>query len=226
MRGTSTTWLAILVVGGVGLVACDSGGGSGEEDVGGGTVDVGTVAPIACSKTTSCLWGESCQSHDCVIPKGANPADVAYDFVKKDETPNSPTYGKEIALSDFHGSVILLYFATSTCDACKADVQVYEGLIEQVEFKGFVGMAKMMTVLLPMSASALPDFVAPLSSPVVVDDVDTGIADHYKGSKDTVVLIDKAGYVRETYPSLEVRGGAKDKSALTQTLLDMAAEKL
>lgn len=221
-------WLVMLLAAGL-WCACDSGGDGGEEgepdlveqaDEGGGGPN------IQCSKTSSCPWGQSCQNHQCVIPEGQNPAKTAFDFEKLDECPGSPTSGQTVALSDFHGSVILLYFSTTTCDACKADVQVYEGMVQQLEAKGFVGAGKMMTVILPMSASALPDFAGPLETPVVVDDTTTGIADHYSAGKDTVVLIDKAGYIRESFPKLEVRGAAADKSMLNQLLTEMAAEKL
>jgi len=224
MRAISVSLAAVFAVI---AVSCDSGGGSGEDQEDLVAVDEGSEPQsIACSKTSTCEWGNSCQKHKCVVPDGQNPGKAAYDFVRKDECDGSPTAGQDIALSDYHGKVILLYFATSTCDACKADVKVYEGLIDQLEFKGFVGMAAMITVMLPMSASALPAFAAPLHTPVVVDDDNVAIAVHYKAAKDTVVLIDKAGYIRETYPSLEVRGAAPDKAGLTELLTQMASESL
>jgi len=107
-----------------------------------------------------------------------------------------------------------------------ADVAVYEGLVDQMEYKGFVGMTKMVSVLLPMSASQLNTFSGKAHHPIVVDTVDMGIADHYAASKDTVVLVDGAGYVRYRWPVLQVRGAEKDKPMLSEKLVELVNQLL
>jgi len=212
--------LGLLVLG------CDSGSGEPGEDVASGEPDVkqgtGPVTP-ECTKTTVCEWGELCIENTCQVPDGAGGA-PAYDFSAQDQCQGSKTYQQMVTLSDCHGSVVLLYFATSTCAACIADVKVYESMIKQLEYKGYVGKAKMITVLLPFSGSAIADFAQGLQFPVLLDDTTIGIADHYGASKDTVVLIDGAGYVREKWLTLEVRGGAKDKSLLSGKLTELVEE--
>jgi peroxiredoxin len=207
-------------------------GGSDDEESDGKTADAavdpgnGTTPTIQCSKTATCDWGEQCVDHLCVTPDPP-PGSLAFDFAAKDECPGSSTYGEQIALSDFHGRVVLLYFSSTTCDACKADVKEYEALVGQMEGKGFVGMAKMITVVLPMQASALPEFVAPLQQPVVVDETGIGIADHYGAAKDTVVLVDGAGYVRQKWPKLEMRPApGKDKPKIEKAMIDLISELL
>lgn len=179
-----------------------------------------------CNFTRDCHWSEACVEKSCQIPEGFNPAKTAFEFTKVDECPGSETYKQDVVLKGFHGSVILLYFATSSCAACVADVQVYEALVDQMEYKGFVDAVKMVTVLLPMSGGAIADFTMDLHSPVVLDDVETGIADAYKASKDTVVLINRAGYPVKTWPSIEVRGqgAAAGKAELTEKLMELAQE--
>jgi peroxiredoxin len=215
-----------LVVLGLLVLGCDGGGGGAGEDVAAGEPETnqgtGPVTP-ECTKNTVCEWGELCIEKSCQVPEGAGGA-PAYDFSAQDQCPGSKSYQQMVTLSDCHGSVVLLYFATSTCAACIADVKVYENMVKQLEYKGYVGKAKMITVLLPFSGSAIADFAQGLQFPVVLDDTTIGIADHYGASKDTVVLIDGAGYVREKWPTLEVRGGAKDKTLLSGKLTELVEE--
>ena len=219
MRAMAVVFSLLLAFAGCGG---DDGGEEAEPDVvvkkdtgGGGT------SSIECSKTFSCDFGEVCVEHVCQIPEGYGPADIAFDFKKKDECQASETYGQEVALSDFHGSVVLLYFAITPCDACEADSQVYEGLVDGMEYKGYVGMTKMISVLLPNTSSQLPAFEGNLKYPVLLDDTETGIADHYQAGKDTVVLISKGGYVAHSWPKLEVRGGGTDKPVLNEALIKL-----
>jgi len=182
-------------------------------------------ATVQCTKHSTCEWGELCIEKSCQSP-WEEPKATAYDFTRMDECATSKTYQQQISLSDNHGSVTLLYFSTTACAACVADVREYEGIVSQLEAKGFVGLGKMITVILPMSASAMANFSDNLKFPVVVDDNEVGIADHYGANKDTVVLVDGAGYLRETWPSLDVRGGATDRGMLTEKLMEMANELL
>lgn len=205
-------------------LSCNDGGGGNDSLA----KDAGTWTPEEsnlpeCTKTKTCEWGKWCKGKVCVRPEGMNKG-PAFDFTAQDQCPTSKTYGKEISLSDWHGSVVLLYFAITTCDACKADVREYESIVKQMEYKGFVGMASMITVILPMSASALAEFSDGLQFPVVVDSPDVGIASHYQASKDTVVLIDGAGYVRYSWPHLEVRGSAADRPKLNEKLAELVTE--
>lgn len=177
-----------------------------------------------CTTTQACNWGEVCMDSHCVVPENVSLGKLAYDFTAQDQCPGSETYKQDVALSDYHGSVILLYFATTGCDACKADVQVYEAIIQQMKYKGFIGIS-MITVILPYSAQQITEFTAPLHSPVVVDNPDIAIADHYGATKDYVFLIDRAGYVRKTYPSLEVRPGmTSDRKKLSQEIIELLSE--
>ncbi|MBM4389299.1 MAG: hypothetical protein FJ088_16310 [Deltaproteobacteria bacterium] len=67
----------------------------------------------ACETPFHCKWGEWCKGDLCekaVNPPGA----LAKDFTLEDVQKKSPTYGKEITLSDSKGYVILLYFALAT----------------------------------------------------------------------------------------------------------------
>jgi peroxiredoxin len=216
------SWLLAFTL----LCGCDSGSGSGPDDDDGTpdskTQEPETPATVQCTKTATCEWGEWCTEKKCTVPEGAG--NTAFDFTRTDESPGSATYKQQVTLSDNHGKVILLYFSTTTCAACVADVKVYESMIKQLEFKGFVNAATMITVILPMGGSAMADFTSGLQFPVVLDEVGVGIAQHYSAGKDTVVLIDGAGYVRASWPSLEVRGAAKDKSTLNETLTELVQE--
>ncbi len=216
----------LCVVLGLLVIGCDSGSGETAADVTSGEPDTkqgtGPVTP-ECTKNTVCEWGELCIEKTCQVPEGAGGA-PAYDFSAQDQCPGSESYQQMVTLSESHGSVVLLYFATSTCAACIADVKVYENMIKQLEYKGYVGKATMITVLLPFSGSAIADFSQGLQFPVLLDDTTIGIADHYGASKDTVVLIDGAGYVREKWATLEVRGGAKDKTLLSGKLTELVEE--
>lgn len=219
MRALAIVFSLLLVSVGCGG---DDGGGESEPEVVVEKDTGGVRTPsIECSKTFSCDFGEVCIEHVCQIPAGYSPADVAFDFAKEDKCQASQTYGQEVALSDFHGSVVILYFAITPCDACYADSQEYEGVVDQMEFKGFVGEVKMISVLLPNASSQLPKFEGNLKTPVLLDDTETGIADHYGASKDTVVLISKGGYVAQTWPKLEMRGGGTDDKVLKDKIIEL-----
>jgi hypothetical protein len=181
---------------------------------------------FSCNFTRDCHWGEACIAKTCQIPEGYNPAKTAFEFSKIDECPGSPTHKQEIILRAGHGKVTLLYFATSTCGACVADVQVYEAMVDQMEYKGFIDAIQMITILLPLSGGALADFAKDIHSPVLLDDVETGIADAYQAGKDTVVLINKAGYPAYSWPSIEVRGqsAAVGKAMLNEKLMELAQQ--
>jgi len=214
-----TKWtLAVILAAAFATTGCDSGsGGGGGEDILAGEPDAEGTAAVQCTKTVTCVWGEACVDHACAIPEGA-PMAPAKDFTVVDQCPGSETFEEEITLSDYHGTVIMLYFATTSCAACVADVKVYQNMIEQMEAKGFTGLVSLITVILPYGAATMADFTQGLTRPVVVDTTDLGIAATYGASKDAVVLIDHAGYVVESWPGLDVRGGAKDKSMLNETL--------
>jgi thiol-disulfide isomerase/thioredoxin len=213
------------------LFSCDMGDseseGEEQESKTTGETKTGTETP-QCTKHTTCEYGELCLEKKCQVPEGA-PSSTAYDFTRTDECPGSKTYTQNVTLSDSHGKVVLLYFATSGCAACQADVKVYQGLVSQLDSKGFLGMGMLITVLLPGSAGEIAAFTSGLIYPVVVDDFDVGIADHYGAAKDTLVLIDGAGYVVESWPAgLEVRGqgGETDKDMLLQKMMELAVELL
>ncbi|MFH1533147.1 MAG: redoxin domain-containing protein [Pseudomonadota bacterium] len=223
-----TKWtLAVILAAALAMTGCDSGSGSGggAEDLLSGEPDTGGTAAVQCTKTATCAWGEACVDHACAIPEGA-PLAPAKDFSVVDQCPGSETFEEEIALSDYHGTVIMLYFATTGCAACVADVKVYQNMIEQMEAKGFTGLVSLITVILPNGAATMADFTQGLTHPVVVDTMDLGIAATYGAGKDAVVLIDHAGYVVQSWPGLDVRGGAKDKSMLNETLGALAAAAL
>jgi hypothetical protein len=206
------------------LAACDGGGGeesnaNPEEDV---YVPPKQEQP-QCTTHTACDYGELCVNKQCAIPEGTNAA-PAYDFAAIDQNPTSATSQQEVSLSGMHGKAVLLNFSSTTCAACVADAAVYESMVKQLEYKGVVNAVAMITVVLPNGASKLTELCDGLQFPVVVDNSSLGVADHYKAGKDTLVLIDGAGYVRENWPSLEVRGGAKDKSLLNEKLIELALE--
>lgn len=206
-------------------LGCDSGDGEDESLGPDDPVDVTKKeepTTVECTKHSVCEYGELCIAKSCQVPEGS-PAATAYDFTRVDECPTSPTLQQEITLSEHHGQIVLLYFATTSCDACVADAREFESIMSQVEAKGF-SPAYMITVILPMGGSAMAAFATGLKFPVVLDDGQVAIADHYKAGKDTVVLIDAAGYVRHFWPTLEVRGGAKDRSMLVETVMLMADE--
>jgi hypothetical protein len=228
MRGKAA--LAVLAF--VFLAGC--GGEEGEESQGG--EDVVTVADTGgggqpatpqCTKTSTCEWGEACIEKSCQIPRGNESKAPAYDFSLKDENSTSASYQQMVTLTEFHGSAVLLYFATSSCAACVADVKVFEGMVAQIEYKGFKGAVKMVAILLPFSGSAIADFTSGIVTPVVLDETGVGVADHYGAGKDSVVLIDAAGYVRYNWPGgLEVRGAAPDKTELNDALIELAQEAI
>jgi len=216
-----TRWtLAVFLAAALAMTGCDSGGGGG--GVGSGDIlaekpDAEGSAAVQCTKTATCAWGEACVDHACAIPEGAPPAPAEV-FTAVDQCPGSETFEEEVALSDLHGTVIMLYFATTGCAACVADVKVYQNMCEQMEAKGFTGLVSLITVILPYGAATMADFTQGLTHPVVVDTAELGIADAYAASKDTVILIDHAGYVAETWLGLDVRGPAADKGMLNETL--------
>lgn len=217
---TSALSLLILLT----MTGCDAaGGGAGGApgDDTGGSPDVAGSTAVQCTKTATCPWGEACVNHACAVPAGAPPA-PAFDFAAVDQCPGSGTFEEEVRLSDLHGRVVMLYFATTGCAACVADVKVYETLVEQMEAKGFGDLVTLITVILPYGAATLAEFTEGLSFPVVVDTDALGIAAAFGASKDTVVLIDHAGYLAEDWPGLEVRGAAGDKPLLQQKLGELA----
>ena len=218
-RWSLAAMLAVCVV----AFGCDSGSGEAgnEEDTFSAEADAEGTGAVQCTKNSTCGWGEACIDHVCEVPDGA-PAAPTKDFTVVDQCPGSETFEEEISLSDYHGTVIMLYFATTTCAACVADVKVYQNMIEQMEAKGFNGLVNLITVILPYGATAMGEFTQGLTRPVVVDTTELGIAATYGAGKDAVVLIDHAGYVAESWPGLNVRGGATDKSMLNETLGAMA----
>jgi len=226
-------WKAAVAI--LGLVLL---GGCGGEEEEGGAEDIAVQADTGggggqqpstpqCTKTTTCEWGEACIEKTCQVPRGNESKAPAYDFSLPDENATSTTYQQMVTLTEFHGSAVLLYFATSSCAACVADVKVFEGMVAQIEYKGFKGAVRMVAILLPFSGSAIADFTNGIVTPVVIDQTDVGVADHYGASKDSVVLIDAAGYVRYNWPGgLEVRGAAPDKTTLNDALLELAQEAI
>lgn len=214
-----TRWiLAVILAAALAMTGCDAGGaGGGGGDTPVGEADAEGTAAVQCTKHATCAWGEACADHTCAVPEGA-PMAPTKDFTAVDQCPGSETFEQDITLSDYHGTVIMLYFATTGCAACVADVKVYQNMIQQMEAKGFNGLVSLITVILPYGAATMAEFTQGLTHPVVVDTVDLGVAATYGAGKDAVVLIDHAGYVVESWPGLEVRGGAKDKSMLNETL--------
>ncbi len=215
-----TRWIiAVILSGALAVSGCDAGSGDsgGGEDSVVPEADAEGTAAVQCTKTATCTWGEACIGHACAVPEGA-PMAPAKDFTTTDQCPGSETFEQDITLSDYHGTVIMLYFATTGCAACVADVKVYQNMIEQMEAKGFTGLVSLITVILPYGAATMDAFTQGLTHPVVVDTAELGIGATYGAGKDAVVLIDHAGYVVESWPGLEVRGGAKDKSMLNETL--------
>ncbi len=211
--------IASILAAALAITGCDAGGaeGGGGPDTPAGGDDAAGTAAVQCTKHATCVWGEACVDHVCAVPEGA-PMAPTRDFSVVDQCPGSETFEEEITLSDYHGTVIMLYFATTGCAACVADVKVYQNMVEQMEAKGFKGLVTLITVILPYGAATMADFTQGLTHPVVVDTVDLGIAETYGAGKDAIVLIDHAGYVVESWPGLEVRGAAKDKSMLNETL--------
>ena len=214
--------LATILAVALAAPGCDSGSGGDGEPGGEDTVapeqDASGTGAVQCTKTATCEWGEACVDHACAIPDGA-PMAPAKDFTAVDQCPGSETFEQEVTLSDLHGSVVLLYFATTGCAACVADAKVYQNMIEQMEAKGFTNLVSMITVILPYGAATMADFTQGLTRPVVVDTDILGIGTAYGANKDTIVLIDHAGYVAESWAGgLDVRGGATDKSMLNETL--------
>ena len=59
---------------------------------------------VECLDTGDCTGDDECVNHSCV------PSE-APDFTLVDDNPTSPTFGDEIALSDYQGSLVLLFFA-------------------------------------------------------------------------------------------------------------------
>jgi hypothetical protein len=204
------------------VASCDSGGGDSNE------VEQPTGPPTTkkesaeCTKTAHCVWGEWCTNNKCAVPGEA--VNLAKDFTVQDHCPGSQTYQQNISLSDNLGKVTLLYFATTTCAACIADVKEYESMLKQLEYKGFTNSATMTTVILPFGGSDMAGFTNGLQFPVVLDEAGVGIADYFGAGKDAVVLLDGAGYIRATWPSMEMRGSAKDKPVLNDALTELVQE--
>lgn len=205
------------------IAGCDGGGGdNGELDEPTGPAPVTKKESAQCTKTSHCEWGEWCTEKQCSVPgEAGNPA---MDFTVEDRCPGSQSYQQDITLSDNLGKVTLLYFATTTCAACIADVKEYESMIKQLEYKGFTNAATMTTVILPSGGSDMAGFTAGLQFPVVLDEASIGIANYFNAGKDTVVLLDGAGYIRATWPTMDVRGSAKDKPVLNEALTELVLE--
>lgn len=215
----------VILVGALILLAtgCDSGGGdSNEVEEPNGPPPVTKKESAQCTKTSHCQWGEWCTDKKCAVP--AEAGNPAKDFTAEDRCPGSASYQQDITLSDNLGKVTLLYFATTTCAACIADVKEYESMLMQLEYKGFTNAATMATVILPFGGSDMPGFTAGLQFPVVLDEAGLGIAEYFSAGKDTIVLLDGAGYVRATWPTMEVRGSAKDKPVLNEALTELVQE--
>ncbi len=205
------------------FAGCDSGGSESDE------LEQPTGPPPAtkkesaqCTKTAHCVWGEWCTETKCEVP--GEPEKLAKDFTVQDRCPGSQTYQQNITLSDNLGKITLLYFATTTCASCIADVKEYESMLKQLEYKGFTNAATMTTVILQYGGQDMAGFTAGLQYPVVLDEAGVGIAEFYNAGKDTVVLLDGAGYVRATWPTMQVRGSAKDKPVLNEALTELVQE--
>jgi peroxiredoxin len=217
-----TVWLGLTVLL---LTACDSGQDANDNPASHRQErqPPQQTQTVGCTKTAHCDWGEWCVNKQCAAPGDA--LGLAPDFTTTDLCPESQTYQQDISLSDNQGKVTLLYFATTTCAACVADVKVYESMIKQLEYKGFTNAATMITVILPYGGSDMAGFTAGIQYPVVLDEDGLGIAAAYGASKDTVVLLDAAGYERANWPTLEVRGNTpKDKTVLNDALVELVQE--
>jgi hypothetical protein len=120
-----TVWLGLTVLL---LTACDSGQDANDNPASHRQErqPPQQTQTVGCTKTAHCDWGEWCVNKQCAAPGDA--LGLAPDFTTTDLCPESQTYQQDISLSDNQGKVTLLYFATTTCAACVADVKVYESI--------------------------------------------------------------------------------------------------
>jgi hypothetical protein len=108
MRRNSLLLLAILALG---LHACDDGGAAEPAPQGDGSliVPVETDVPTCSGEPSSpCAADASAPSGDTTLGQQAP------DFALVDGNEESATYGKTVALADYDGSVVVVYFAYST----------------------------------------------------------------------------------------------------------------
>ncbi len=63
------------------------------------------------NRCVECLGDEQCEGETEACVNNACVPLLAPGFTLADQNPTSPTYGEDLALSDFQGQVVLLYFA-------------------------------------------------------------------------------------------------------------------
>lgn len=181
-----------------------------------------------CAEIPDCSWGEVCTAKlKCEEPDDANPMKLGYKFKYEDKCPGSETFGDDIKISHSHGQAILLFFSITNCPECDILVDIYQTMVDDLRGQGLP--VTMLTVILIGQAGGLPEFVDPLHYPVVVDGMgvvdDVGeIAGKYKGSaKNSVAVLDRAGYVHHHWPYLDAQN-PDNAATLKSMLVELAGE--
>ena len=131
------------------------------------------------------------------------PAEVvlpfAADFAMQDLNPASVTAGRTVSLSDLRGDVVVLYFGLATCPLCHQQA-VYLDAVQQ----DFVAMGYSRVHILVVNwqdtEAAIPDFAAGISLPVLQDTAQKYVWAVYQAGKDTTLVIDGLGRVRNRWP--------------------------
>jgi len=107
------------------------------------------------------------------------------------------TEGKEVRLSDFKGSAVLVNLWATWCPPCRAEMPTIETMYREYQSQGLVVLAVDMTYR--DNPADVPPFIAQhsLTFPVLLDETGKVGTDYEMRSLPSTYFIDRAGIIRE-----------------------------
>ncbi len=123
----------------------------------------------------------------------------AADFSLQDLNAASATAGKTVSLSGLRGDVVVLYFGLATCPLCHQQAVYLDAVQQDFVAKGYTRV-HILVINWQDTELSIPDFAAGVSLPVLQDTAQAYVWAVYQAGKDTTLVIDGEGRVRNRWP--------------------------
>jgi peroxiredoxin len=181
-------------------------------------VDVNPAYP-ACTTSTDCPWGERCDATAGIC--GTDAKGLAPDFTLPDDNENSETYRQDVTLSKQRGLVTVLYFGLSTCSVCWRQTYMLQNLLERLAAEGVQNVMGLV-VDHAQGAGSVWAMAQYTRLPILQDPKEMTVWNRFAAEKDTFVVIDPNGFVRESWKTLYLYEVPADLARLEAAVRDAA----
>jgi peroxiredoxin len=173
----------------------------------------------SCTTSQDCLWGQRCDTTAGTC--AADATGLAPDFTLPDDNENSETYRQDVTLSKQRGLVTVLYFGLSTCSVCWRQTYMLQNLLERLAAEGVPNVMGLV-IDHAQGAGSVWAMAQYTRLPILQDPPETTVWNQFAAEKDTFVVIDPNGFVRESWKTLYLYEVPADLARLEAAIRDAA----